>query len=107
MLASSRQEVHVVPAGVPMRLFIISLMPLLLVLEVAAQAPVPNAQTAPPRPAARTASIKPDATLAQVMRGILFPSSNLLFDAQQVDPGAPKKTEPSPGGGASTSYASV
>jgi hypothetical protein len=46
------------------------------------------------------------ASSREVMRGILFPSSNLLFDAQQVDPGAPKKTEPSPGGGASASYAS-
>jgi hypothetical protein len=28
-------------------------------------------------------------TLNQVMRGILFPNSNVLFDAQEKDPGAP------------------
>ena len=32
----------------------------------------------------------PEATgdLAEVMRGILFPNSNILFDAQSTDPGA-------------------
>jgi len=29
----------------------------------------------------------PDGTLAQVMRGILFPNANLLFDGQPKDPG--------------------
>src|SRR5262249_40335244 len=29
--------------------------------------------------------------LAQIMRGIYFPNSNLIFDVQQNDPGAPKK----------------
>jgi hypothetical protein len=91
-----------------MRFFAVGLMPLVLVLERAAQAPAPKAAPpAPSRPAARALAVKPDATLAQVMRGILFPSSNLLFDAQQADPGAPRKTDPSPGGGASSSYASV
>lgn len=28
-------------------------------------------------------------TLNQVMRGILFPNSNIIFDAQDTDPGAP------------------
>ena len=30
--------------------------------------------------------------LAEVMRGILFPNSNLIFDAQSADPGAPPET---------------
>ena len=30
-------------------------------------------------------------TVAQVMRGILFPSSNIIFTTQSVDPGAAKK----------------
>lgn len=32
----------------------------------------------------------PVGTLAQVMRGIFFPSSNIIFNAQGTDPGAPK-----------------
>lgn len=32
----------------------------------------------------------PLGNLAQVMRGILFPSSNLIFNAQSQDPGAPR-----------------
>ncbi len=60
----------------------------------AAQAPAKPAQTAKPVPAARpAAAAKPLGNLAQVMRGILFPNSNLIFDAQSNDPGAPKKAE--------------
>ena len=57
----------------------------------AAQAPAskPAAQAPASKPA-RAAASKPDGTLAQLMRGILFPNSNILFDAQQIDPGAPK-----------------
>ena len=44
--------------------------------------------------------------LAQVMRGVLFPNSNILFDVQSNDPGKPKKAETS-GGGASQAYANV
>jgi hypothetical protein len=44
---------------------------------------------APPVAAAR-----PVGTLAQIMRGIYFPDSNLIFDVQQNDPGvARKKTD--------------
>jgi mono/diheme cytochrome c family protein len=35
-------------------------------------------------------SAKPPGNLAQLMRGILFPSSNLLFQVQSYDPAAPK-----------------
>ena len=38
--------------------------------------------------AAQAALIPPFGTLAHVMRGILFPSSNIIFDVQTKDPGA-------------------
>ena len=76
----------------------------------AAQAPSskPAPKPAPSRAAAQASSSKPDGDLAQVMRGILFPNSNLLFDVQQNDPGAPPKTtEGAAGDGASKSFANV
>jgi mono/diheme cytochrome c family protein len=36
-------------------------------------------------------SLPPSGSVAQVMRGILFPSSNIIFTTQSIDPGAPKK----------------
>ena len=48
-------------------------------------APAPAAATAGQAPA-----FPPVGSLAQVMRGILFPSSNIIFNAQSTDPGAPK-----------------
>jgi len=62
----------------------------------------PAAQAAP-----RPAASGPTGDLAQVMRGILFPNSNLIFDAQSNDPGAPKKTEGATGGGASATFSNV
>lgn len=51
---------------------------------------------------------KPVGSLAQVMRGILFPNSNILFDVQSTDPGAPKKpTEGAAGAGASSTFANI
>lgn len=47
------------------------------------------AQSAAPAPAAY--NYRPHANLAEVMRAIPFPGSNTIFDAQQVDPGAPVK----------------
>jgi len=47
--------------------------------------PKPIAVTPAPAPSSR-----PLGNLAQVMRGILFPSSNLIFNVQTQDPGAPK-----------------
>jgi len=62
----------------------------------------PPADTAKPSAAAAP----PTGELAQLMRGILFPNSNLIFDAQSNDPGAPKK-EGAAGGGASAAFANV
>ena len=64
----------------------------------AAQAP---SSTVAPRPAA-----KPTGTLAQIMRGIYFPDSNLIFDVQQNDPAAPKKST-EPGASAVGTYANT
>jgi len=56
----------------------------------------PAAQ-APAKPAAAAAGARPTAknfgNLAQVMRGILFPNSNIIFDAQNNDP-TKKKEDP-------------
>src|SRR5262245_46361300 len=52
----------------------------------AAQAPARAAAAAPARLTARV-----DGNLAQVMRGILFPNSNINFDAQNNDPAAKKE----------------
>ena len=61
-----------------------------------AQTPAKPAAPAPAKPAApapaRPAAYKPEApNLAQLMRGILFPNSNIIFDAQNDDPTDPKK----------------
>lgn len=43
---------------------------------------------------ARAQAAKVESNLGQVMRGILFPNSNIIFDAQNNDPAAPRKEEP-------------
>ncbi len=54
---------------------------------------------------AQAPSAQPVGTLAQVMRGILFPNSNLIFDVQSRDPAAPPDAD---GGGTVTSrFASI
>ena len=94
-----------------MRAFSIILAFICLTAIVAAQAAKPAAPAAKPATAApqkaasRPAASKPTGNLAQVMRGILFPNSNLIFDAQSNDPGAPpKKVE---GSGASATFANI
>jgi cytochrome c556 len=68
----------------------------LVSVAAAAQAPAPPARaTAAAKPA-----VKPAGSLAQVMRGIYFSNSNVIFDVQQNDPGAPKKK--SEGGASAT-----
>lgn len=57
---------------------------------------------APPAPAAQ-----PYSNLAQVMRGIPFPNSNLIFDTQTTDPGAPPKAAEGSGQNATQSFSSV
>ncbi len=66
----------------------------LTVLLAACGGPAPAekpADAAPAAPAAAGLAQKPYGTLAQVMRAIPFTASNIIFDAQSNDPGAPKK----------------
>ena len=61
--------------------------------QIALVAP-PGAPPATARPAGAAAlvsSAPPAGNLAQMMRGILFPSSNLIFNVQNQDPGEQKK----------------
>ncbi len=39
-----------------------------------------------------SADTPPIGTMAQIMRGIYFPNSNIIFDVQMQDPGAPADT---------------
>jgi len=48
---------------------------------------------------------EPMGTLAQVMRGILFPNSNILFDVQSTDPGNPPPV--AAGGGATATFSGI
>jgi mono/diheme cytochrome c family protein len=69
----------------------------------------PAGNTAPPKPAAATAAAqlladRPLGNLAQVMRGILFPSSNIIFNVQTRDPAAPRTDVPGAGANASFSW---
>ena len=58
------------------------------------QVTFPAGAAGPPKPAAaagaQALAIQPLGNLAQIMRGILFPSSNLIFSVQGQDPAAPK-----------------
>jgi hypothetical protein len=75
--------------------------------SVACSAPTNTGDTAPASSQALAA--KPYANLAQLMRGIPFPNSNIIFDTQAKDPGAPppKPDKGGTGAGATTTYASV
>jgi hypothetical protein len=80
-------------AIVPMSFVFLSVAALLFAEITPAQAPGRPTAT----PAARAAgAYAPQGTLIQVMRGILLPSSNVLFFAQSNDPSAvPKADDPS------------
>jgi len=65
-------------------------------------------QTPAPSPAPAASAAQPHASLAQVMRGIPFPNSNIIFDTQSLDPAALKDKKPGDtGAGASAQYNSV
>jgi hypothetical protein len=74
-----------------------------------------NSASEPAKPAAAPATgatagptPQPYGSLAQVMRSIPFPNSNIIFDAQTNDPGAAKKPEPGKAtAGAAAAYANV
>ena len=54
---------------------------------------------------AQAPSNEPSGTLAQLMRGILFPNSNIIFDVQARDPEAPP--EAAEDGTATSTFASI
>jgi mono/diheme cytochrome c family protein len=61
-----------------------------------AQTAFPAAQAAPAPPVTISASASlppPEGTLAELMRAIVFPNSNIIFNVQLKDPGAQPKTE--------------
>jgi hypothetical protein len=65
-------------------------------------------QAAAPATSAPALTPQPHGTLAQVMRGIPFPNSNILFDTQTNDPAAePKKGPTDTSGGAKDVYSGV
>jgi mono/diheme cytochrome c family protein len=57
-------------------------------------APAAAAPAAALTPVASHASYPPVANLGQIMRGIFFPSSNLIFNVQSHDPGETRKGAP-------------
>lgn len=64
------------------------------------QMTLPTTVKKAPAVAAQGTVLAPTGTVAQVMRGILFPSSNILFTTQSIDPGAKKEIkDDAPGGG--------
>jgi hypothetical protein len=60
---------------------------------------------APATPAAFVPT--PHGTLKQLMRGIPFPASNIIFDAQNGDPGKPPEKKGDAGGNASSQYGGI
>lgn len=87
---------------------------LVLVLAVALIATACARQEEPPaQPAQQQTPLQPQphATLAQMMRAIPFPASNIIFDAQSEDPEEKlkrlKAESEKKGGGATAQYATV
>ena len=84
-----------------MRLFTVICALFVLTIASAAQAPGAKPKPAP----AQVTAAKPIGTLAQVMRGILFPNANILFDVQSGDPeNFGKKQE---GAGATSTFSGI
>src|SRR5688572_5210073 len=76
----------------------------LTVLSVACNQGQPQNTAAP---AAAAPSPRPYANLAQVMRGIPFPASNIIFDTQTTDPAAAQKPTEGAGASATAQFSSV
>jgi hypothetical protein len=93
-----------------MRLLAIVSLVSVLAVPASAQAPGAKPKPTPPqptsaKPAPQTTAAKPVGNLAQVMRGILFPNANILFDVQSKDPETFGKKEE--GGGASSTFSGI
>ena len=81
------------------------LIALLLVVGIAGCQSAERTAEAPTQQAAAGPTPQVYGTLAQVMRAIPFPNSNIIFDTQDKDPATPVK--PGEGGGATNAYAGV
>jgi hypothetical protein len=77
---------------------------LLFLVPVKAQTPGPRRGAV--NPATARAAGKPEGSLAELMRAIMFPNSNIIFDVQTNDPGVEKKLNPV-GGGALSTFANM
>src|SRR5262245_24800471 len=69
-----------------------------------------TSQAPAPAPAPAAPAAQPHSNLAQLMRGIPFPNSNIIFDTQSLDPEALKDKKPGDASapvGASAQYNSV
>jgi hypothetical protein len=64
-------------------------------------------RTETPAPETAAAAQKPYANLAQMMRGIPFPASNIIFDTQTTDPGAVTEPGDTSGAGATAQFSGV
>ena len=91
-----------------MRVLTVTVFALFLMSCSSAPAPAP-AGSSTAAPAAGGAVLK--GNLLQVMRGILFPNSNIVFDAQSNDPGAAKPADKdakaAPAAGATAAFSGV
>lgn len=76
-----------------------------LILALAALAASCAGQASTAAPPAPAFEPKPHANLAQMMRGIPFTFSNIVFDAQSEDPSAPRESDTT--GGATAAFRGV
>ena len=92
-----------------MRVLIVAFAFLSLSAVACSKAPTDTGGTgkAPAPAPSQSFSPQPYGSLAQIMRGINFPSSNLIFDTQTNDPGKPKKLAGGTEGGATSTFAGV
>ena len=81
-------------------------MPRLTWLALAAVVAGCDGAPGPAEPAAAVPA-RPHSTLAQLMRGIPFPNSNVVFDTQTTDPGAKREPGDTRGAGATADFGNV
>ncbi len=87
-----------------MRLILSTALGLMLLPTFADQRPAPTRRPSPTPTV--NADAKPEGSLAELMRAIMFPNSNIIFDVQTNDPGVEKKLGPV-GGGALSTFANM